>query len=197
MAVLQHTSSPLPSACIVRELTFCSQANNHLDSDTWTFTSDCDQTTYCDANATCAHRGCRRDTVSLPTVQESDPCTILQRARRVLCCALPLVCETDQQPVPRRLLGRCVRRPPTSVRRGPVVSVLKRTHKHVSSHWLTSRAAAPMKWTTVSPRTRSEDHARRTVMVSWEKPTAPASCAMCVWSGANTVYRPVCSQFQL
>ncbi|EIW71414.1 hypothetical protein TREMEDRAFT_27793 [Tremella mesenterica DSM 1558] len=39
----------------------CSQANSHLDSDTWALDSDCDATTYCADNSTCAYRGCRKD----------------------------------------------------------------------------------------------------------------------------------------
>jgi len=39
----------------------CSQANTHLDPDTWALDTDCDPTTYCASNGTCANRGCRSD----------------------------------------------------------------------------------------------------------------------------------------
>jgi hypothetical protein len=41
-----------------------SQVNNRIDSATGSFLSDCDATTYCHENNTCAYRGCRKDEVS-------------------------------------------------------------------------------------------------------------------------------------
>lgn len=40
------------------------QNNTHLDPDTWALVTDCDATTYCNANGTCAYKGCRKDIVS-------------------------------------------------------------------------------------------------------------------------------------
>ncbi|RSH93179.1 hypothetical protein EHS25_007532 [Saitozyma podzolica] len=39
----------------------CSQNNTHLDPDSWALVTDCDATTYCNANGTCAYKGCRKD----------------------------------------------------------------------------------------------------------------------------------------
>lgn len=39
----------------------CSTSNNRLQVGTYQFASDCDTTTYCASNGTCAHRGCRKD----------------------------------------------------------------------------------------------------------------------------------------
>ncbi|KAK4686046.1 hypothetical protein P7C73_g4080, partial [Tremellales sp. Uapishka_1] len=39
----------------------CAQSNTHLDSNTWALIDDCDPTTYCADNQTCAYKGCRND----------------------------------------------------------------------------------------------------------------------------------------
>ncbi|KIY74312.1 hypothetical protein CYLTODRAFT_427872 [Cylindrobasidium torrendii FP15055 ss-10] len=39
----------------------CSQENNRLQLGTWQFWDECNSKTYCAANSTCAHKGCRRD----------------------------------------------------------------------------------------------------------------------------------------
>ncbi|WVQ84452.1 hypothetical protein IAT38_006604 [Cryptococcus sp. DSM 104549] len=40
----------------------CAQANTHLDSSNYQLVTDCDATTYCADNGTCAWKGCRRAT---------------------------------------------------------------------------------------------------------------------------------------
>lgn len=39
----------------------CNQASSRLQLGTWQFWDECNSKTYCAANSTCAHKGCRRD----------------------------------------------------------------------------------------------------------------------------------------
>ncbi|WVQ66202.1 uncharacterized protein L199_004381 [Kwoniella botswanensis] len=39
----------------------CDQSNTHLDANTYNLITDCDSTTYCASNGTCAYKGCRKD----------------------------------------------------------------------------------------------------------------------------------------
>ncbi|WRT69837.1 uncharacterized protein IL334_006828 [Kwoniella shivajii] len=39
----------------------CDQANQHLDGGSYNLVTDCDATTYCASNGTCAYKGCRKD----------------------------------------------------------------------------------------------------------------------------------------
>ncbi|KAL7425219.1 hypothetical protein Q5752_000907 [Cryptotrichosporon argae] len=53
----------LPSAVLAKSGwgEACDQANSHLATDTWQLVTDCDATTYCADNGTCAYKGCRKD----------------------------------------------------------------------------------------------------------------------------------------
>jgi hypothetical protein len=42
-----------------------SQANNHLDQESWSLVTDCIPSAYCEADGTCQPKRCRRDIVSL------------------------------------------------------------------------------------------------------------------------------------
>ena len=48
-----------------RKLTSHSQANNHLDQESWSLVTDCVPNAYCEADGTCQPKRCRRDIVSL------------------------------------------------------------------------------------------------------------------------------------
>ncbi|ORX37634.1 hypothetical protein BD324DRAFT_680542 [Kockovaella imperatae] len=39
----------------------CDQSHTHLDTNTWNLVTDCDATTWCADNSTCANKGCRKD----------------------------------------------------------------------------------------------------------------------------------------
>ncbi|KAH8119384.1 hypothetical protein DFH11DRAFT_1564710 [Phellopilus nigrolimitatus] len=63
LTLLYILSSVLPSTVTADNLfgQACSTANNHLQVGTYQFDGDCDPTTYCAPNNTCAHKGCRKD----------------------------------------------------------------------------------------------------------------------------------------
>ena len=62
MLVCSIAFSPYPQL----NISYRRQSNYHLDSNTYALVGDCDTTTYCDVNGTCALKGCRKDIVSSP-----------------------------------------------------------------------------------------------------------------------------------
>ena len=87
-------------------LSTASITNNRIDSGTGAFLSDCDATTYCHENNTCAYRGCRKDEVSAVTFNSFSGG------------------EADNRcsPVSLRLQRRCVQGSSTTLRYWCIVS---------------------------------------------------------------------------